>query len=141
VPSLGLMNRIAKAQKSIKKLRKIASLPYEEYIIDEDLQALTERYLHILLESILDLSSFIASELKIPSEQTYRGVIQALLNENIIPKDLATIALGIPGLRNILVHVYSEVRHDVIYSILVNELDDIVRMFEILAREATRLDP
>jgi len=141
MPSPGLVNRIAKAQKSIKKLRKIAEIPYEKYIIDEDLQAIAERHLHILLESILDLSSFIASELKIPVEQTYRGVIQALLNENIIPRELANIALGIPGLREILVHIYAEVRHDVIHSVLVNELDDIVRIFEILARKATELDP
>jgi len=51
------------------------------------------------------------------------------------------LALGVPGLRNLIVHAYADIRHDIIYEILRGELDSLARLLEVLVREAERLDP
>jgi hypothetical protein len=60
VPSPGSEARVARAKKSLSRLRALASTPWEEYSVNEDAQTIAERHLHILLVSILDLVGFIA---------------------------------------------------------------------------------
>ncbi len=74
---------------SLERLRRIAETPWEKYSVDEDLQALAERHLHILLESILDLAAFIAARRGLPRGPTYRDVARAVVDAGMIPRRLA----------------------------------------------------
>ena len=141
MPSPGLTARLARARRGLERLRRLASLPWDEYSLDEDAQALAERHLHVLLEAILDLAAFIASRRGLAGTPTYRGVMEALVRAGIIPRDLAETALAVPGMRNILVHGYAEVRHDLIYEALHRDLDKLERILAILWEEAEALDP
>ncbi len=42
--SPGIVARVTRARRSLEKLRWIASRPYEEYMSDEDIRVLAERY-------------------------------------------------------------------------------------------------
>ena len=141
MPSPGLAARIARARRSLERLRRLAGLPWEEYSADEDAQALAERHLHVLLESILDLAAFIASRRGLAGTPTYRGVMEALVKAGIIPRELASLSLSVPGMRNILVHGYAEIRHDLIYESLREDLDGLERLLLTLWEEAEALDP
>ena len=132
MPSPGLVTRASRARRSLEKLRWIASIPWERYSSDEDLQALAERYLHILLESILDTAAFIAARKGLSREPTYRDVMEAITSTEIISNELRDVALAIPGLRNVLVHCYADVRHDLIHRLLREELDKLASIFETL---------
>ena len=140
MPSPGLTARVVRARKSLERLRKIATMPWPEYSVDEDAQALTERHLHIVLESILDLAAFIAAKRGLSRGPTYRDVMKAVIVSGVIPKELVKLALAVPGMRNILVHGYAE-RHDIIYEVLQRELDKLEELLNILWREAEALDP
>ena len=141
MPSPGLAARVSRARKAIEKLRRISEVPLEEYLSDEDLQALSERYLHVLLEAILDLGAFVLAKKGISIGTTYRDIIEGLIRINIIPKELTNLARGIPGMRNVLVHGYAEIRHDLIYQLIKEELEGLVSIFNILLKEAEELDP
>ena len=140
MPSPSLTARVVRARKSLERLRKIATMPWPEYSVDEDAQALTERHLHIVLESILDLAAFIAAKRGLSRGPTYRDVMKAVIVGGVIPKELVKLALAVPGMRNILVHGYAE-RHDIIYEVLQRELDKLEELLNILWREAEALDP
>jgi uncharacterized protein YutE (UPF0331/DUF86 family) len=141
VPSPGLVARISRARRSLERLRRIARHSFEEYMGDEDLQALAERHLHVLLEAILDLAAFIAARRGLARGPTYRDVVEAVIEAGVVPGELSGLARAIPGMRNILVHGYAEIRHDIIYETLKNELDALTRILDALAEEAQRLDP
>ena len=141
MPSPGLVARVARARSSLETLRRIAETPWEQYSRDEDLQALAERYLHILLESILDLAAFIAARRGLARGPSYRDVVEAVVRAGLVPGELAGIALAVPGMRNILVHGYAEVRHDIVYETLRGELGKLGELLERLWEEAERLDP
>ncbi len=110
-------------------------------MIDEDLQALSERYLHVLLEAILDLGAFVLAKKGLSIGTTYRDIIEGLIRAKVIPKELSNLARGIPGMRNVLVHGYAEIRHDLIYQVIREELDDLLRIFNAVLKEAESLDP
>ncbi|UXD22657.1 hypothetical protein IPA_07100 [Ignicoccus pacificus DSM 13166] len=132
---------MSRARKAIEKLRGISEVPLEEYLSDEDLQALSERYLHILLEAILDLGAFVLAKKGVSVGTTYRDIVEGLIRIGVIPAELGYLARGIPGMRNVLVHGYAEIRHDIVYQLLKDELGDLVRIFERILKEAEELDP
>ncbi len=141
MPSPGLVARISRARKSIERLRRLAAIPWEDYSRDEDAQALAERHLHILLESILDLAAFIAARRGLARGPTYRDIVRSLIESRIIPSSFEKLALSIPGMRNILVHGYAEIRHDIVYETIRVELDRLAQLLQILLSEAEKLDP
>ena len=68
-------------------------------------------------------------------------MVKALIESGVVPKRLRRIAIAVPGMRNILVHGYAEVRHDIIYETLRTEFDELGALLEALVREAEELDP
>ena len=141
MPLPGLVARVSRAVKSLKRLERLAEMPWEEYSVDEDAQALAERHLHIVLESILDLAGFIVARQGLSRGPTYRDIVEAVVDARIIPPGLSRIALSIPGMRNLLVHGYAEIRHDIVYEVLREDLDRLREILHVLWREAERLDP
>ncbi len=128
MPSPGLVARITRARRSLERLRRLAEMSWEEYSVDEDAQALAERHLHVLLEAILGTAAFVAARRGASRSPTYRGVMEALVGAGLIPRELRGLALAAPGTRNILVHGYAEVRHDLVYETLRNDLDSLARL-------------
>jgi len=141
VPSPGLTSRLARARRSLERLYRLSRLSWEEYSRDEDAQALAERHLQVLLEAILDIAGFIAARRGLTGEPTYRGVMEALVREGLIPDEYEDLALSIPGMRNILVHGYADIRHDLLYETLRGELDKLGDLLLHLYTEAEKLDP
>ncbi len=141
MPSPGLAARVSRARRSLERLSRIASTSWEEYSASEDLQALAERHLHVLLEAILDLAGFIAARRGLSPGPTYREVMESLVRSKLIEPELSKLALQVPGMRNILVHGYAEVRHDTIYETLRRDLGSLARLLKHLEEEADRIDP
>ncbi len=68
-------------------------------------------------------------------------MVRSLVESRIIPESLRSLALSIPGMRNILVHGYAEIRHDIVYETIRNELDKLAQLLQLLWSEAEKLDP
>jgi uncharacterized protein YutE (UPF0331/DUF86 family) len=85
VPSPGITARLERARRSFERLKRIADMPMEEYLRDEDAQALAERHFYILLEAILDTAAFIAARRGISSGPTYRDVVDPVISAGLIP--------------------------------------------------------
>ncbi len=133
--------RIQRGLGSLSRLKRIASLSWEEFSTDRDILDIAERNMHILLEVILDLASFIVARRELARATTYKEVMRTLISEGIIPKNYSRLAIAMPGLRNILVHMYADINYKILYDIIVNELNEVEKILNILINEVEKIDP
>ncbi len=123
-----LMNQIELLQEYISRLERIRQKPIEEYLKDETLQAATERYLQIAIETCINIGNRLLSlhqfkgNFKAP--KTYADIFKILASLNVIPKDFADKLARMCAMHNILVHVYWEVDSKLVYRTIHYELDD-----------------
>ncbi|CCC82568.1 HepT-like ribonuclease domain-containing protein [Thermoproteus tenax] len=61
---------------------------------------------------------------------TYRDAVEVVLD--LIPPELRPIAKGISGMRNILVYGYADVRQDLLYEAMREELGSPEAVFDVL---------
>ena len=123
-----LMNQIELLQEYISRLERIRQKPMEEYLKDETLQAATERYLQIAIETCINIGNRLLSlhqfkgNFKAP--KTYADIFKTLASLNVIPEDFADKLARMSAMRNVLVHVYWEVDSKLVYRTIHDELDD-----------------
>lgn len=141
MPSPGLQAKASRASYALERLRRIGETPYESYISDRDLMDIAERNMQVLLEAILDVAGFVVARESLGAPTSYRETMEALISSRKIPVKLARLAYSVAGMRNILVHGYAEVRHDLLYNSIRNELDLLAGLLNTLLAEVERLDP
>lgn len=120
-----LFPRIDGIRKNIKKLESLSQLPLEEFCAGDSFD-LAQHHLRLALEGIFNISTHILSRFPGGRAVEYKEVALKLGELKVVPKDFANRALvPMAGLRNILVHHYSDIRPEKIYDIVKNHLKDI----------------
>jgi uncharacterized protein YutE (UPF0331/DUF86 family) len=115
-------------------LKQMRGLPRAEYLDDMVIQRAVERTLTTLIEACIDLAQHIRSTENLSPGGTARQEIQALGNAGIISEAVrAKMEEGV-GFRNVLIHRYGEIDHDVLYDVLHDDL----RWFESFQQELAR---
>jgi uncharacterized protein YutE (UPF0331/DUF86 family) len=114
----------------VRHLAEIAELDRETYLRGPYWTVLAERYLHVSIEAMLDTANHIIAAEGFRKPLQLRDCFAILGEQQVIPQEFAQDILPIVGLRNRLVHVYSEIDHDQIYEMLTTRLND----FETYAR-------
>lgn len=98
------------------------------------LRSAIERNLQLAIESALDIGEVIISSENMEKPEDYRSIIIILGKEGVIPMEFARRFQEAAKLRNILVHMYTEVDSKVISQILKNNLDDFDEYAQYIAR-------
>jgi uncharacterized protein YutE (UPF0331/DUF86 family) len=114
----------------VRHLAEIAALDRETYLRGPYWTVLAERYLHVSIEAMLDTANHIIAAEGFRKPLQLRDCFAILGEAQVIPPEFAQDILPMVGLRNRLVHVYTEIDHDQIYEILTTRLGD----FETYAR-------
>ena len=117
--------RLAKLEDLLRRLRRLAAIPWETYRSDSAVQACAERWLHLAAECALDLAHHVIADRGWKTPVTYREAFQVLAAEGVITAERARQMEGWAGLRNVLVHLYLEVDHERLYEILSRDLDQL----------------
>jgi uncharacterized protein YutE (UPF0331/DUF86 family) len=125
--------RLAKLEELLSHLRGIGSMPREQYERDHGKQAQAERWLHLAAECVLDISHHLIADRGWRTPSSYRDAIRVLSEQSVLDQALATELEQWAGLRNVLVHLYLEVDHQVVFDILQNDLDQLRRFAEAVA--------
>lgn len=115
-------------------------MPRDVYLADEDARTLAERHLQVAVQGLLDLGSHIVAEAGFGSPDDAEGVFECLASEGAIPPDLHARTRGLGGFRNILVHDYLEMDHELVHGFL-GQLDDLVELARALGEFARRATP
>ncbi len=106
----------------------------EDLMRDHTLRGAVERYIEVALECMIDIGEMIISKEKLKRPDTYRDVFLLLGEHGIQPDDFAKDLAPAAGFRNVLVHMYAKIDIDRLYYYLENNLEDIERFGEYIAR-------
>ena len=130
--------RLARLEGLIKDLRGIAGVEESQFHQDRGLQAQAERWTHLAIECCLDLANHLIADRGWRAPDSYRAAFLALADEDVIGAELAAQMASWAGLRNILVHLYLDVDHQRLHTILGAELDQLVAFALAMQRELDR---
>lgn len=107
---------------NLKKLKKeIKSL--EEFLEDFHLYGLTERYLQLSCQVVLDTLNLVIIEDAWEKPEDNQEAVSILFGKKIISENLASSLEGIAGFRNILVHEYGKIDRRRVYQYLLEKLE------------------
>ena len=106
----------------LQKLKAFQNTTREEFVNTDAVHDLAERYLHLMMECVLDLCNhYIAGEqLGIPD--TYRDSFVVLKDANKLDPALAEKLMGWASFRNILVHEYLAIDHGLAWQAIREDL-------------------
>ncbi len=107
------------------ELGELKNLPKDEFFTTRN-SAAAESFLRRSLEAVFDIGRHILSKSGgIELAKEYKGIATGLGEKNIVTKELANKLVKMAGYRNRLVHLYHQVGKEEMYSILLNNLDDL----------------
>jgi uncharacterized protein YutE (UPF0331/DUF86 family) len=92
----------------------------------------TERLLHLGIEAAIDIGNHLISDLRLRKPENNRQIFEILAEDKIIPGALAENLGKMVQFRNILVHDYVKLNREIIFDIVINNLDDIENFVRII---------
>ena len=127
---------------AVQELRALglAEMGLEAYRADKRTCALSEHYLRLAIEATLDLGRHVIVRRGFGAPQEYREVGKILREKGVLPPDLGRQVEAMAGMRNVLVHLYWDVDHALLYKTIIEDLDAFERfvkyIFDRLERDA-----
>ncbi len=97
----------------------------DEVVSCPELYDLAERYLHLAVESMLDIANHLIVDFGLTTPEINQGSFTVLERESDLPEDLASRLRSWAGFRNILVHQYLDIDHRISWQVIQNELSDL----------------
>ncbi len=128
--------RLSKLEELLAKLRPLARLEQDAFLADDVAQSLAERWLHLAMECALDLAHHLIASEGWPSPSTYRETFQVLAKHGVLSQELASQMEGWAGMRNVLVHLYLEIDHQLVFEALSTELGQLEAYAAAVSRAA-----
>lgn len=107
----------------------------ERFIANRDRHHLAERYLHLAVESALDIANHLIADAGFEAPETYRDAFAILVRHGVLDSALGQRLQSWTGMRNILVHLYLDIDHGLTWDAIQSDLDDLRRFAQIAARK------
>lgn len=120
-----LSSRLDALESYVAELRDFRQIPREEFIREPAIHHLAERYLELACECVLDIGRHVIADQGYRQASSNRNVIEVLAEEGLLDQELSERLQEWMGLRNVLVHLYLEIDHDVIYETIEKDLEDL----------------
>lgn len=128
-----VLSRLEKLNEYIKVLKTIKNYSEEEYISNPMIYGSMERFLHLSIECVLDISNHLISDLSLRRPDSNREIFIILCENKIIDEKLKENLCNMAGFRNILVHDYMKLDRIIVYKIINNNLKDIEKFIKIVS--------
>lgn len=116
--------RLQKLDGYLRSLRQMRDVSLDEYLDDDNIQAIVERRLQLAIQVCIDIGNYLIGQLGISAPDEQENVFLVLGREGILSPDLAKRMVGMVRFRNILVHDYLEIDSNIVYHNLADNLDD-----------------
>ena len=99
-----------------------------------DIRGAVERYLYLVSQAAIDLAEAVIAYKKFRKPGTLAESFDILKEEKIISEDLVEKMIGMVGFRNVVAHDYEKINYDLVYRILHQDIEDIRKFIEIVAK-------
>lgn len=128
-----VLSRLSKLNEYIDFLNKVKEYSKDEYSNDPFVYGASERFLHLAIECVLDISNHVISDMRFRKPDNNRDIFEVLSENKIIENNLKNNLCNMAGFRNILVHDYIKLDREVVYDIIINNLRDIEEFMNIVS--------
>jgi uncharacterized protein YutE (UPF0331/DUF86 family) len=128
-----IYRKLAELVRYREQLIKHQGLTIDRLENDLDQLWIIEHGLQLCIQVVLDIGNHIIAAEGLPVNE-YADIFPALAKLEIIPEDYIQSVKGMPGLRNLLVHEYSELDATVLIDIINNRLDDFLLFSQFIIR-------
>ncbi len=120
-----LRRRVDALLEYLSRLDRFRATDRRRFVADPDTHQLAERYLHLAVESALDIANHIIADRGYEAPETYRDAFSILARHGLLTGDLATRLQGWAGFRNVLVHAYLDIDHGIAWDAIQSDLSDL----------------
>jgi uncharacterized protein YutE (UPF0331/DUF86 family) len=117
--------RLSKLREALRHLKGIAAKTREAYLSSDTDRALSEHYLRLALEAMLDAGNHIIAARGLRKPLQLREIPLVLADDGFITPELSRRLARATGLRNRLVHVYADIDHNLLFEVLQRDLPDL----------------
>lgn len=131
IDKTSLAARLDRFREYLMLLDSIRTRPRDEFAQDPILRGAGERYLHLAMESALDIGNHIIAERGYPRPDTYAGVLSVLCEKRILPKSLYQSLDGMAAFRNLLVHDYARLDHGQVHDVLREKYSSLQELYSL----------
>lgn len=129
-----IRKRINKLDEYLSILRVLQEYSYDEFVQSPERYGSAERFLHLAIESILDLGNHIIADDRLGIVNWYSDIPKILEQNGVIDAEIREKWIQMIGFRNVLVHQYLDVDRSIVYDVLENYLEDIEVLRKVFAR-------
>lgn len=120
-----VMPRVDGILRDVEKLRRIGTLPFDQFAAGEEHIVFAQFYLRQALEGIFHIGTHILARLNGGRSTEYKDIAKRLGEHGIVEKEFAERNLvAMAGYRNRLTHFYAEVTPKELHTILQKNLND-----------------
>lgn len=116
--------RLARLARELALLDDTRQIGREVYLADEGLQQRVERALQVAIQACLDIGTHFVASWSLGAPEGYADVFERLRLSGDLNGEVAEALIGAVGQRNLLVHAYLDIDHEVIWERL-SEVDDL----------------
>jgi uncharacterized protein YutE (UPF0331/DUF86 family) len=117
----------------LSRLEPFGAIDRQRFIANRDDHHLAERYLHLAIESALDIANHLIAEAGFEAPDTYRDAFAILARRGVLDDELGKRLQAWAGMRNVLVHLYLDIDHGITWDTIRHDLGDLRRLAEIAA--------
>ena len=111
-----MLKKLERFNMGIEILNELKQYGREDFCKDLKVLSIAERNLQVCTEFLIDLSTYILSKLDIGIPETYREIVEKIHAAGIVDENLERKLSDIVGLRNIIVHMYADIKAELIYE-------------------------
>lgn len=115
-----IRRKLESLREYIQKLEELRLVDKQVFLGDHHNFGLAEHYLQLSIEIVLDVCRHLVVALNVKTPEDSRGLFQILSEQNVLTREFEEKNKNMAGFRNRLVHEYSEVDHEKVYSYLQN---------------------
>jgi uncharacterized protein YutE (UPF0331/DUF86 family) len=128
-----IRKRLNKLDEYLQILHGMKKYTLEEFLSEPEHYASVERFLHMAIETTIDIGGHIVSGLGMGEVNWYSDIAAIMEEKGYISVELREKWIRIVGFRNVLVHQYIEVDRKIVYDVLQNKLGDLEELKEVFA--------
>jgi len=134
VKSEVIHKRLAKLDEYLHILKKMKSYSFDEFRDKPEIYGSCERFLQLAIEATLDIGNHLVADLDLGEVNWYRDIPILMEKNGYVNDQLKERWIRMIGFRNTLVHDYLEVDRKIVYEILQNNLNDIMKLKKVFAQ-------
>ena len=120
-----LQKRCEEITNACDRLDRIAVIPKDSFLKDQDTRDIASYRLLVAIEAALNICYHVCSKRLTRVPENYAECFGLLVDAGIISAELSSTLQRMARFRNLLVHVYFHVDDEQLYEIINNSLDDL----------------